>query len=262
MTTVSGKIKLLLFRLFRKPYKKRLFGNTEILAELKLTELFLRQHPDFLFIDAGANRGEFIYTAEHVLSPSKIFAFEPLPWFAQKLQVLFPGIHVHACALSDHAHNSTLYLPVNNGTPDDSLSSVSKPDGSFISYQINCVTLDEIIAGNGPYFMKIDVEGHEFAVLHGGKKTLEKTKLLLVEIEERHHSGKPLAEMITEIEDQEFICYYLHPQKKQLVQFREIPQVFQKPADLNTVRYVNNFWFFAKQLNYSSVVEQLNRALL
>jgi len=264
MAGFSEKIKLYLFRVFRTAYKKRLFRGTEHSAELTLVSLLLKEEKLFL-IDVGANRGEFIYTAEKILPANKIWAFEPLPYFALKLKALFPGITVFNNALSDKEMQTTLYVPVNKGVPDDSLSSVIKPaSGNFQSYEISCTTLDLVVEKNkleANIFLKIDVEGHEFSVLAGAEKTLKKTFAMLVEIEERHHTEKTLNQMINDVEDKGFVCYYLHPGKACLVRFSEQPQVFQKTEDLNTARYINNFWFFAKHSAFENVVSKLNRSI-
>jgi hypothetical protein len=41
-------------------------------------------------------------------------------------------------------------------------------------------------------FVKIDVEGHELAVVKGGMQLIERERpVLVIESEERHHSGAP-----------------------------------------------------------------------
>jgi len=263
--TPIQKIKLLLFKLFRTAYKKRLYRDINKNTELTLMGHLLKQTQLF-FIDVGANRGEFIYVAEKNIAREKIWAIEPLPWFAEKLKALFGGITVINLGLSDSVGRATLYVPVKNEVPDDSLSSVNKPaDSSFNTYEIALDTLDNLVQARGlkdPCFLKIDVEGHEFSVIAGAAHLIStRVQVMLVEIEERHHPGKKLSEMIADLEKKGFAAYYLHPQKRQLISFTEEPVVFQKEADLNTPFYVNNFWFFAKQFNPITVVASLNQTL-
>lgn len=259
------KIKLALFRSFPGPYKKQLFRHSLRSPEFKLLTSLLKQQA-WTFLDAGANKGEFLYVAEQVLPAGKIYAFEPLPWFGKKLKALFKDVTVFTLGLSNKASTATLYMPVAAGIPDDSLASVTKPEkGDFIEYAIELKTLDEVTGGqkiNGPAFLKIDVEGHEFQVLEGGKNFIgAEVKAMFIEIEERHHAGSSLAQMIAGVEAMGFCCYYLHPQKNQLLSFTEAPEVFQKKEDLNTTRYVNNFWFFAKQSGLDSVITGLNQSI-
>jgi len=264
MLSFSEKIKLTLFKIIRKSYKKRLFRSSAQNMELNLISYLLKEEKLF-FIDVGANKGEFIYAVEKSLAPEKIWAFEPLPYFAQKLKSLFPNITVFNNALSDKEMQTTLYLPVNNGVPDDSLSSVIKPAGeNFLSYEIQCTTLDLLKEKNNlseSIFLKIDVEGHEFSVLKGAENTLQNVSVMLIEIIEQNHIEKTLPEMIAEIEKKDFVCYYLHPDKGRLVRFSEYPTVSQNPKDLNTKNYIDNFWFFAKHFSYENVVTKLNQSI-
>ncbi|HEX7415546.1 MAG TPA: FkbM family methyltransferase [Bacteroidia bacterium] len=265
MSSFLEKIKLTIFKTLRKPYKNKLFKDNATNLELKFLSNLLEQEPLF-FIDVGANKGEFLFTVEKVLAPSKIWAVEPLPYFAKKLKALFPKIKVFNLALSDREAQTTLYVPINNGISDDSLSSISKPAGNFNSYTINCTTLDNLIENNfitnEKIFLKIDVEGHEFNLLQGAEKTIKNSVLvMLIEIEERHHKGKSLKEMIESIESKGFYCYHLNPQKTELVRFSAGSDDFQKKEDLNTRKYINNFWFFAKQFDHISVVSKLNTSM-
>ena len=266
MSGFTEKIKLNIFSILRKPYKSKLFKDIEASLELLFLSKLLLKEPLF-FIDVGANRGEFVFTAEKAIPPSKIWAFEPLPYFAKKLKALFPKITVFNVGLSDTETQTTLYVPVIKGIPDDSLSSVNKPSSdSFNTYTINCTTLDNLVEKNcitdEKIFLKIDVEGHEFNVLQGAEKTLKQAILvMLIEIEERHHKEKPLKEMIQSIESKGFVCYHLHAQKPELIKYSEYSEVFQKKEDLNTRRYINNFWFFAKQFDHTNVVSKLNSSI-
>lgn len=263
MGRLKQELKLLYFRLRRRSYKKNLLGPQANYAEFRLLESFLKQRPLF-FIDVGANKGQFLYLAERILPSSQIWAFEPLPWFARKLRSLFPGVRVFNLALSDKKSKATIYVPAPNGVPDDSLASLAKPAaGSFDTYEVSVTTLDEVVEQNHlgkSCFLKIDVEGHEFAVLQGGAHFIRtQVQLMLVEIEERHHAGKKLSEMISSVEEMGFVAFYLHPAKKQLVKFGDYPQVAQEKKHLNTPLYINNFWFFAKQSPYEGVVANLNQ---
>ena len=265
MSGFLEKIKLSAFRVLRNPYKKKLFRDIDDNPELKFVSKLLAQEQLF-FIDVGANRGEFIFTAEKALPPANIWAIEPLPYFAKKLQALFPGIQTFNVGLSDTETNTTLYVPVNKGVPDDSLSSVNKPSGDFNAYTIHCTLLDKLIEKNlltgKRLFLKIDVEGHEFSVLRGAEKTIAQNILvMLIEIEERHHKEKTLKEMIESIELKGFTCYHLHPQKPELIKYSAHSAIFQQKEDLNTRRYINNFWFFAKQFDHFAVISKLNTSI-
>lgn len=262
MSGFLEKIKLSAFSIMRVPYKKRLFKNSETDVELRFLSTLLGQE-QLLFIDVGANRGEFIFIAEKSLVPTKIWAFEPLPYFAKKLKVLFPNVKVFNIGLSDTESKTTLYVPVNNGIPDDSLSSVNKPVGTFNAYDINFTTLDNIIKkefiSREKIFIKIDVEGHEFNVLKGAENTIKDAVIaMLIEIEERHHEDKTLKEMIEDVETRGFTCYHLHPEKPELIAYSTNTNLHQRKEDFNTRRYVNNFWFFSNKMNSLALVNKIN----
>jgi FkbM family methyltransferase len=255
-------IKLNIFKVLRTPYKNRLFKDTETNLDLKFLSKLLAQEQLF-FIDIGANRGEFIFVASTVLPPNKIWAFEPLPYFAKKTKALFPKITVFDFAVSDEERQTTIYVPVNNGIPDDSLASVDKPDGNFNSYNINCTTLDTIIEqefrGDEKIFLKIDVEGHEFSVLKGAEKTISNlVSVMLIEIEERHHEGETLQKMIESIELLGFTCYYMNYKDFKLIKYADNPTILQNEEEFHINRYINNFWFFSKLMDCTSLINKLN----
>lgn len=265
MAGFSEKIKLQVFRLFSGIYREKLFGGEQS-TEQKLLGRLLSGN-NLLFIDVGANRGEFINTAIKHLAGERIWAIEPLPYFAQKLRALFKTIQVVNAALSDRPGKTSLFLPVINGVPDDSLSSVIQPSNTnYQTFETELTTLDLLSQKNnleGPAFLKIDVEGHEFEVLAGGTAFITRSaRIMLIEIEERHHAGRQLPEMIGQVEQMGFRAFYYHPLKKQLVAFAEFPEVMQDQATLNTAHYVNNFWFLSKQINPESVIAALNQILL
>ena len=59
-------------------------------------------------------------------------------------------------------------------------------------------------------FIKIDVEGHELDIINGAKNLILKDKPnLMVEIEEKH-TGIPNIEIIKEIKELDYECYFLN----------------------------------------------------
>ena len=255
-------LKLSFFRLFAGLYKRRLFRRAAAETEFKVLTRLLKTRP-LHFIDVGANKGEFVHIAAQVLPRAKIWAIEPLPWLARKLRALFGGITVFNCVLSDREGYTQFYLPLHKGVADDALASVTKPQGDYEIFDVALRTLDALVAErrlSEKSFLKIDVEGHEFAVLNGGMQFIgERVEAMLIEIEERHHGGRRLAELIAPVTAMGFSCYYLDPQSGLLAPFTGNTAGFQQEKDLNTPRYINNFWFFAKHLDATNVVAALNK---
>jgi FkbM family methyltransferase len=105
------------------------------------------------------------------------------------------GVVPHAIALSDREGEALLRIPrgargySNQGA---SLAEARVAGRPFATLAVAARPLDAL--GLGPVgLIKIDVEGHELAVIEGARRTLARDRpALVVEIEERH-SGVPLA---------------------------------------------------------------------
>ena len=92
-------------------------------------------------------------------------------------------------------------------------------------------------------FVKIDVEGHEEAVLHGGLKTLRREMPnLMIEIEERHAPGS-LDRVSALLKEIGYSGFYLDG--KQLVPVAQFdPHRDQVRQNGKVGKYINNFLFF------------------
>ncbi len=137
-------------------------------------------------VDVGANRG--IYTYWMHTRASRVDAFEPQPSLARYIrQARLSSVRVHEVALSDRAGNAHLVVP-----HDDGLAHLT-PSGQQPGSGLEVVTrsLDSFgLLDVG--FIKIDVEGHEMAVLRGALETIQRSRpVLFVESEARHAQGAP-----------------------------------------------------------------------
>ena len=134
--------------------------------------------PGQYFIDVGANIGTWTLEAAcHVQATGRVLAFEPNPDTAAKLKAnvvlndMDEIIHVQTCAVSSEPG----YVAMTCAT-EHNLSHVV-PSDSPGAATIPAVTLDEHLgANNFVHGMKIDVEGHELAVLSGGIRIIERCK--------------------------------------------------------------------------------------
>lgn len=146
--------------------------------------------PDRDAIDVGANLGAYV----HFLRPASrlVHAFEPVPSLAAQLARKFTsGLTVHNVALSNENGTAILRVPIADGQPDYGLSSLGQAPDAVEHVEIEVATrrLDDAYEGD-PGFMKIDVEGHELAVIEGAATTIDRSRPnLLVEIEERFAAG-------------------------------------------------------------------------
>ena len=151
--------------------------------------------PDDIAIDIGANKGGYLWSLSKAVPQGKVFGFEPQPIFATYLKRVCPlarlrNVQIEACGLSDRVGTFTLNIPGSDPTsPAASLEEAVKERGVYQSYQVKVTTLDhyfENVTGHVGA-IKIDVEGHELAVLKGGIHLLSKNKPVIVcESENRH----------------------------------------------------------------------------
>lgn len=129
-------------------------------------------HPGDVFYDVGANRGLFTIMAARALGPSGVvYAFEPERTAFEVLQrniALNELTNVRAMpsALSDHNGSANL-------SPAADLIQTSRlvENASLGTYHVEIATGDSL-ALPVPAVIKIDVEGHEYAVLRGMTKLL------------------------------------------------------------------------------------------
>ncbi len=132
-------------------------------------------------VDVGANIGSMAAVlARRSASGGSVHAFEPHPELYSKLTAnvaswkgsgCVAGVECHALALSDREGEAELHVPesfaVNSG-----LSSLSRSTrGSSLS--VRTATLDGFFRSRPiPALLKLDVEGHEAAVLKGARTLL------------------------------------------------------------------------------------------
>lgn len=157
--------------------------------EVHLVPLLGERDGDFL--DVGANRGIYAY---HALPHFRtVLAVEAHPALIAPLRaVLVPNGKVLPVALSDRIGTATLQIPV-RGRRDvatrSSLNADANPGFVTRDVEVPTTTIDAL-GLDALSLIKIDVEGHEFAVLNGAVETLRSQKpVCIVECEERHNSG-------------------------------------------------------------------------
>lgn len=134
-----------------------------------------------LLVDIGANLGVFTILAAGVAGAS-VIAVEPAPETlpALRAHVALNGleslVEVAATALSDAP--GTIRMTAGLGASN-------RIDASGIAVPVT--TLDALLAGRVPAVIKLDVEGHEAAVLRGARASLAQPGLLALVVETRGH---------------------------------------------------------------------------
>jgi len=145
-----------------------------------------------IFIDVGANIGIYSLHASRRLNTSgKVYAFEPTPAtfeaLTRNVQLnRITNVECHKMALAERS--GMLSLVVGNRPASNSTSKVTGSSESGIT--IPATTLDEFCETHSVAevdFIKVDIEGGEFAFFKGGMRTLHKHKSTI--LFESMHSG-------------------------------------------------------------------------
>jgi len=146
---------------------------------------FLR--PTDRFLDVGANVGS--YTILAGATGASVTSVEPIPQTVEHLRRnvalnnLGARVRIEQCGLSDRIDSRRF------SSDEDTTNHVLLDDEvSTSAVSIPMQTLDGIVGDDVPALIKIDVEGHEAAVLRGANRTLQDKRLLAV-ITEMNDSG-------------------------------------------------------------------------
>ncbi|GJO18485.1 hypothetical protein NJB1507_10210 [Mycobacterium marinum] len=209
--------------------------------------------PDRISVDIGADVGEFAIAM--LASSRSVVAFEPRPAQARELASMFDAVgaavRVEAVALSDKP--GCLSMRVVESEPgrstidtDNALGDVA---GRIRSIDVAVKRLDDLQLSDVG-LIKVDVEGHELAVLRGATDTLMRNRpTILVEAEERHRPNA-VAEITTLLGGLGYRGFFeLGDERRPIAEFDVARH--QNPANIGGQRdgwaprgvYVNNFVF-------------------
>ena len=178
--------------------------------------------PGNVCLDVGAAAGLYSFVLSRLVGPSgHVHSIEPLQ-FAHPVwrRVLGIGgltnLSQYTIALDAEARPGVMSVPFGRRVPVTGRSFLTGkssglgPNVEFVRHEevpVAVDTMDALIARTGLTrldFIKIDVEGGELHVLHGGERTIKEFKpALLVEIEARHtaryqYAPKDIVDWLTE----------------------------------------------------------------
>lgn len=206
---------------------------------------------DDLFVDVGANIGSYTIMA---LSGEgvRVTSIEPIPeTFAhleRNLALNGFGKRVNACCLGLSDHVSSLRFTVGLGC----VNHVVTKGEDVASVEVTVTTLDSLVGSDVPTLIKIDVEGHERAVLRGATRTLADRRLLAV-IMEINGSGARYGvddnELVDVMRDNKFSPYGYDPFARALIKadrsggnmifVRDVEAVSRRVSTARRFRLVN-----------------------
>ena len=204
--------------------------------------------PGDVAVDVGAHKGAYTYWMQNAVgSTGRVYAFEPQPVLARRLQALAQAagsetIVVENLGVSSSAGTMQLNVPGTGSSPGASLEPGAAGEGAQ-SYPVEVITLDdyfdEATAGR-VRLIKCDAEGHELEVFRGAERMLRKGRpTLLFECERRHRASGSVGEVFSWLEDLGFRGFFIDRDgPKDITGFQ--PDVHQREG---SPAYVNNFLF-------------------
>jgi FkbM family methyltransferase len=169
-----------------------------------------------------------------------VYAFEPIPQLAAYLRRASPKrVRVVECALSDKEGLANLYVPSNWGE-----ASLRKPHQGAAVLGVPMKTLDSFELRNVG-LMKIDVEGHELAVLRGARDTIRTSRpIVFVEVEHRHGSNvSSVRELLEETCTGWTGSFLLNGRFRPLTDFNAESHQIARENNPGDPLYVSNFLF-------------------
>lgn len=144
--------------------------------------------PQDHFLDVGANVGSYTVLAAGA-ARARVTSIEPVPSTFSKLErnIVANGLSDRVvaiqCGISDQAGS------VRFTTNLDTMNRITTdPDVSDCTH-VAVRTIDQVVDGNAPTVIKIDVEGHEVAALRGARRTLADPRLLALIVEINKNSA-------------------------------------------------------------------------
>lgn len=150
------------------------------LGEMAFVLHLLRE--DDQFIDIGANIGSYTVLAAGA-ARARVISVEPIPatFSHLKRNVILNGLSeqaaCHQVGLSDAA--GTLRFSADL----DTVNHVVTQHERIPAIEVPVIKLDDLSGVDSPALLKVDVEGHELAVLNGAHANLAKQSLLAVVME-------------------------------------------------------------------------------
>lgn len=172
----------------------RRHGFLEMIRFSKLFDLILPSSGCFL--DIGANIGIYSLIMARLRPQARIQAYEPSPScypFLRRNTADSPAISTHQLAVSDREGSSTLLSTPHflagshlGSTQDQGLPAMPSPavapsTAEAVPSEVITRPLNALIAEWQPAFIKMDIEGHEYAALAAATALAELPHILFVE---------------------------------------------------------------------------------
>jgi FkbM family methyltransferase len=209
--------------------------------------------PTDVAVDVGCNKGSYLYWLSRAVPRGRVIAFEPQPLLATYLKKVtaatgLGNVRVEASGVSDKPGRLTLYIPGESDSPAASFEQVVARSEQCRAVDVPVVTLDEYFAALEGRIgaIKIDVEGHELAVLRGAAGVLARHKpVVVLECEARHLTNATVLDVVRYVENLGYRGFFIQRGKLQPVSGFD-PDIHQRSEGeryWDSKDYCNNFVF-------------------
>lgn len=185
-----------------------------------------------VFVDVGANQGEFTICAAAMVPDGAVHAFEPVSALRKRLQINidangFQNITIYPVGLSDQKRDDVPIYgssgPFVDGTENSGLPTLYNVEHRTHELErINLRTLDACLQANQTHvdLIKIDVEGAELSVLRGSENVIHTSKPYII-FEANEETAYAAGHNVTDI------CDWLKERQYRLLQIGLNGELFE-----------------------------------
>lgn len=210
-------------------------------------------------IDVGAHYGFFSILSAKSNPNTKVFAFEAVQKNAEIFRKnIKENVLDNVTLIEKAVSDASGWKDFNLTAPSDTGSIVVHPQNESIGLQrVQTISIDEAVSlsKDETVFVKIDVDGHELAVLDGMKKTIQSVDQLTLIIEFNPKcqiaGGNPPERLLRKLDELGFDTYLLDEQRD--LSFRLSPEKFSVWTGLMGPKEYRNLLCIRKKRSLSLV---------
>lgn len=199
-------------------------------------------------LDIGANLGLVTYFLAR--ASKYVYAFEPNPFPYETLKHLVDdNVSLHFMAVSDYTGEAELTIPRSSrGWSSNGASLAHEAAGSAIKVKVPCRKIDDI-GFDDVGFIKVDVEGHERAVLRGCRQTIERCRPVLMIENEYSHVGDRFMDTFEVVKDLDYEGFFVINGRLCHMSLFDLKkhQLETDRGGKHTLDYVRNFIFVPRK---------------
>ena len=148
-------------------------------GEAWLVRQVVGRHPDGVYVDVGANLGNWTRTVLEAAPSSGVIAFEMVPECRELLHQAFDKddrVTILECGLSSRAIETIAYRRPTS-VPGGVLARIPEGIKEYVPTTVQLQRGDDVLSDvDNIALMKIDTDGHELDILNGLKQTIIRTQ--------------------------------------------------------------------------------------